>query len=170
MITETSRMPSGDVIESVELEPETFVLRKHATMQGAMRTVVNHYRDGKVLVAATVGAKTTQLEMQLNPLWPTGAGLPVAIAALPLAENYTTAFRVLEIGGLKPAATQATVTAIEEVTVPAGTFKAFKVEIRALEGTGGDQIAWIAVEGRRLVKSATAIPGANARTITELIK
>ena len=49
------------------------------------------------------------------------------IATLPLAEGYTTTFRNFDVQKQKPTLKQLKVVGTEEVTVPAGTFKAFKV-------------------------------------------
>lgn len=169
IITETVGMPSGEVVETVEIEPETLVVRKHAVMQGAMRMVAAFHKE-KLLGSVTIGAQTTTLEKQIGGLWPGGAGLPIVVATLPLAESYTTGFRVFEMRGMNARARQAAVTAIEEVAVPAGKFRAFRIGIRAPEGDAGDQTIWIAVDTRRVVKTITAIPEADALVITELVK
>ena len=50
------------------------------------------------------------------------------IAALPLAEGYQTTFRNFNVQPQKVALKQVKVVGVEDVTVPAGTFKAWKVE------------------------------------------
>jgi hypothetical protein len=170
IITETASMPSGEVVETVEVEPETLTLRKHAIMQGAIRMVATFGKDGQMLGSITIGAESRPIEMKVNPLWPGGVGLPVAVATLPLVENYTTGLRVFEMRDMSVRVRQAAVTAIEEVAVPAGKFKAFKIAIRAPNGDASDQTIWVAVDTRRVVKTITAIPEANAFVVTELVK
>jgi len=41
---------------------------------------------------------------------------------------------------------------VESVTVPAGTFDSYKVELIANDGTGDKQTAWIAKDSRMPVK------------------
>jgi hypothetical protein len=169
IITETVGMPSGDVSETIELEPETLIVRKHAVMQGPMRMVAAFHKE-KMLGSVTVGAQTTRVEKQIGGLWPGGGGLPIVVATLPLAENYTTTLLVFEMRSMDARPRQPAVTAIEEVAVPAGKFRAFRIAIRAPKGDAGEQTIWVTVDTRRVVKTVTAIPEGNALVITELVK
>ena len=64
----------------------------------------------------------------------------------------------------KPTVKQARVLATEDVTVPAGTFKAWKVELTSAEGEPGRQTLWIDVDSRRVVKSMGTL--ANGAVVT----
>ena len=72
-----------------------------------------------------------------GPLFADGAGVVPSIAALPLKEGYTTTFRNFDVLKQKVTVKQAKVSGVEEVTVPAGTFKAWKVEIASADGEPG---------------------------------
>ena len=50
------------------------------------------------------------------------------------------------------------VVGIEDVTVPAGTFKAWKVEIKSADGEPGDQTVWVDSTSRRIVKIIATLP------------
>ncbi len=66
---------------------------------------------------------------------------------------------------------QAKVAAVEDVTVPAGTFKAWKVEISSAEGDAGQQTVWIDTTSRRVVKTTATLPQMGGATATtELVK
>ena len=65
-----------------------------------------------------------------------------AIAALPLAEGYSTTYRNFDVHQQKVQMKQAKVTGAESVTVPAGTFEAWKVEITSAEGEPGQTTIW----------------------------
>jgi hypothetical protein len=66
---------------------------------------------------------------------------------------------------------QATVAGVEDVTVPAGTFKAWKVEIASAEGDSSRQTVWIDTSSRRVVKSSATLPQMGGATATaELTK
>jgi hypothetical protein len=63
------------------------------------------------------------------------------------------------------------VTAIAAVTVPAGTFKAWKVEIASAEGDPGQQTVWIDTATRKVVKVFATLPRMAGATLTsELVK
>jgi hypothetical protein len=60
---------------------------------------------------------------------------------IPFAVGYTAAYRTVLTGNSSQAIVQIEVTGKEEVTVPAGTFQAWKLEIRS---SGVKQFAWFA--------------------------
>ena len=55
--------------------------------------------------------------------------------------------------------------AVEKVTVPAGTFDAFRIEVTDAEG-GGRTTYWIARDGRRSLKSSAVMPQFNGAVMT----
>jgi hypothetical protein len=60
---------------------------------------------------------------------------------IPFVEGYTTAYRTVLTGSASQAVVQLKVLGKEEVTVPAGTYQAWKLEIRS---SGVKQFAWFA--------------------------
>ena len=62
-------------------------------------------------------------------LFADGAGAYEVMASLPLADGYSLSFRNLDVQKQKPQMKQLKVVGTESVTVPAGTFDAYKVEI-----------------------------------------
>ncbi len=104
-------------------------------------------------------------------LFADGAGANDVIAALPLADGYATTFRNFDVMRrvVKPRALK--VTGSEKVTVPAGSFDAWKVEITPAEGTGETTVLWVNKADRRVVKITNVLPEMNGATVTaELVK
>jgi len=66
----------------------------------------------------------------------------------------------------KPALRQLKVLGQEEVTVPAGTFKAWKAEVTSAEGEAGQVVFWVAADTHAVVKSATTLPQMGGAVIT----
>ena len=118
----------------------------------------------------TMGGNETPVKVDLaGAAFADGPGAGRSIAALPLKEGYSTTFRNFDVMRQKPTVKQAKVIAIEEVTVPAGTYKAWKVEVASAEGEPGRQTIWIDTQSRRVVKSSGTL--ANGAVVTsELIK
>ena len=87
------------------------------------------------------------------------------MAALPLAEGYTVTFRNLDVQSQQIKVKQLKVIGTEKVTVAAGTFDTFKVEITSAEGEGGKTTLWIARDSRKVVKTAATLPQLNGATI-----
>ena len=66
---------------------------------------------------------------------------------------------------------QLKVAGTEDVTVPAGTFKAFKVEITSAEGEPGSTTIWVATDSRKVVKMTATLPQmGGAKLTSELVK
>ena len=87
-----------------------------------------------------------------GPLFADGAGANFVIGCLPLADGYATAFRNFDMQKQKVKLMQLQVAGSESVTVPAGTFDAFKVELSSADGGPDKSTLWIAKETRTPVK------------------
>ncbi len=88
------------------------------------------------------------------------------LGLLPLAEGYRTTFRTFDVQKQKPALNQLKVLGQEEVTVPAGTFKAGKAELTSAEGEPGQALFWVATDARKVVKSVITLPQMGGAVIT----
>ena len=95
-----------------------------------------------------------------------GPAASLALAALPLAEGYAVTYRAFDVQKQKVALKQVSVKSIESVSVPAGTFKAFKVEITSADGEPGSMTLWIAADSRKVVKVAATLPQMGGATLT----
>jgi len=69
-------------------------------------------------------------------VFPEAAAVPEVIACLPLAEGFSTSFRNFDVQKQKEKIMNLQVAGSDKVTVPGGTFDAFKVEITAAGGGG----------------------------------
>jgi hypothetical protein len=93
-----------------------------------------------------------------GPLFADGPAAFRSVAALPLKEGYTVTFRNFDVMKRKAGLKQAKVIGMEDVTVPAGTFKAWKVEIKSADGEPGEQTIWVDATSRRVVKVSAVLP------------
>ena len=102
---------------------------------------------------------------------PRVTGLPllagVAVAALLLAEGYTTTFRNFDVQKQKEKLVQLKVVGSESVTVPAGTFDTFKVELSSADGGADKETLWIAKDSRKPVKSSAVLGSMGGATVTK---
>ena len=100
-----------------------------------------------------------------------GAGAAPSIAALPLKAGYVTTFRNFDVQKQKVALKHAKVAGQEDVTVPAGTFTAWKVEITSADGGADTQTLWIDTASRRVLKTVSVLPSMQGATGTiELVR
>src|SRR5262249_55636587 len=102
-----------------------------------------------------------------GPLFAEGAGAKQSISCLPLTEGYTTAYRNFDVQAQKVRLKQLKVTGMEKVTVPAGTFDAYKVEITSADGGSEKETLWIARDSRKPVKQSAVLPSMGGAVMTQ---
>ena len=95
-----------------------------------------------------------------------GAGAYDVVASLPLVDGYSLSFRNFDVMKQKPQMKQLKVVGTESVTVPAGTFDAYKVEILSADNDADKQIVWIDKASRKVLKISAVIPNLNGAVLT----
>jgi hypothetical protein len=169
VISQTAQVMGQALSETVVVDSATLAPKKRSLAQGPVKVEVE-YTDTHAKGTLAMGGDPKPFELQTGgPLFAEGASAQVALGALPLASGYSVTFRTLDVQRQKVSLKQATVTAIEDVTVPAGTFKAYKLEVKSAEGDPGSQTLWIDETSRKMVKLVAVLP--NGATMTaELAK
>jgi dipeptidyl aminopeptidase/acylaminoacyl peptidase len=172
VVSETAAMPMGVMSDEATIDKGTLLLRKRVIHQGPAVIEVS-FADNKATGTMSMNGQNRPIAADLGgALFADGPGASDVIAALPLAEGYTTTFRNFDIMGQKVHARQLKVVGSEKVTVPAGTFDAWKVEITPADGGSGETTTlWVDKTSRRPVKSVTVLPQMNGAVATaELVK
>jgi dipeptidyl aminopeptidase/acylaminoacyl peptidase len=134
-VVENVDTPMGEMLDTTTLEKTSLTLKKRAVEGGDKPISVD--LDG-----------TTFAD---------GAGSSFVIGCLPLADGYTSAFRNFDLQKEKVKLMQLNVAGSENVTVPAGTFDSFKVELSSAEGGTDKSTVWIAKDTRTPVKISTVM-------------
>jgi hypothetical protein len=109
----------------------------------------------------------------LAPTFGGGTAQELALEALPLASGYTTTVRFFDLITQKSRPMLVEVTGIEDVTVPAGSFEAFKVELKPLDGEPGGGTLFVSEKDPRcIVRSTMQLPAmmGGGTASTELVK
>jgi len=171
VVSDTVKGPMGEGMETVTVEKGTLHVRKRSVKQGPVAIDLS-FDGGKATGTMGMGGQSKPVSADLGgPLFADGPSTYPALAALPLADGYTTTFRNFDVQKQKVALKQLKVAATEDVTVPAGTFKAFRVEIASAEGDPGSTTVWIATDSRKVVKVTATLPQmGGARMTSELAK
>jgi hypothetical protein len=87
-----------------------------------------------------------------------------------LADGYTVTFRNFDLQKQKSKLMQLKVNGTETVTVPAGKFETFKVDITSADGGSDQSTVWIAKDSRQAVKvSAVLAEMGGAKMTAELM-
>lgn len=164
--TDTVKSASGDAVDTTIMDKATLALRKRTVLQGPV-TINLEVKDKKLSGEMKMGTQARPVSVSLEgDLFADGAGAyQAAIAALPLAPGYKTAFWNFDMQKMTPKVMVLTVEGTESVTVPAGTFQAFKVVVTS-DSDGAKYTNWISTDTRTVVKMMATSPAMNGATIT----
>ncbi len=166
VITETAKTPMGDAVDTTTLDRATLVVRRRLIRQGPV-TIDLAFEAGKAIGTMAMGPTPKPVSAELGgDLFADGAGAHDAIATLPLAEGYAASFRNFDVQKQKVALKQLKVLGREKVTVAAGSFDAWKVEISSAEGEPGQTIVWVAADSRQVVKVSASLPQMGGAQLT----
>ncbi|HYA96587.1 MAG TPA: alpha/beta fold hydrolase, partial [Methylomirabilota bacterium] len=162
----TLESPMGQAVDTATLDKGTLIPRKRHVEQGPV--IVNlAFTDSKVTGSLAMNGQEKPIAVDLGgPLFADGAGSDESIGCLPLAEGYTTTFRNFDVQKQKEKLMQLKVSGSESVTVAAGTFDTYKVEITSADGGPDKQTLWIAKDSRRPVKASAVLAGMGGAILT----
>jgi dipeptidyl aminopeptidase/acylaminoacyl peptidase len=168
---ETVQTPQGEVFDSATIEKESLIPKHRSTRQGPIEIQLD-FKDNKATGIMSTNGQSRPITADLGGvLFADGAGAFNVIASLPLAEGYATTFRNFDVQKQKPQVKQLKVVGTETITVPAGTFEAYKVEITAADNEADKTIVWISKDSRKVVKLSATLPQLNGAVLTsELMK
>ena len=171
-VTESLVSPMGTMSDETVMNKKTLTPIKRTAKQGPA-TIEMAYSADKVTGSMNMNGNAKAFDTNSDgPMFADGGGASVVLASLPLKEGYTTTYRNFDIQSQKPKIFALTVLGKESITVPAGTFEAYKVEVKPADGTAGSQTIWVAADGsRQVLKEEAIIPSmGGAKMISELVK
>jgi hypothetical protein len=160
-VTVAMEFPEGPVTGVRTLDKGTLILRKesfkhfvHPDQRWKPVAISLDFTGNKVSgISTNANGQDKAIAVDLTgPIFADATGSMVTIGCLPLAGGYSTTVRDWDIERLKGRLWQLKVTGAERVTVPAGRFDSYKVELAANDGTGDKETAWIAKDSRMPVK------------------
>jgi len=165
-VTETANTPMGQMSDATVLEKGTLVVTKRSIKQGPVAVDLS-FADNKASGTMSMNGQAKPVDVDLGgQLYGDGAGANAALAALPLADGYTTTYRNFDVQKQKLALKQLKVVGTEDVTVPAGTFKAWKVELSSADGEPGTTTLWVNSDTRQVVKVSATLPQMGGAVLT----
>ena len=142
------------------------MLKRRYIKQGA-NTIEMNVAPNKLSGSSTMNGKAETIDVDPGgPLFADGAGTFEVIASLPLADGYNLSFRNFDLQARKTQLKQLKVVATESVTVPAGTFDAYKVEIISADNDADKQTVWIDKSSRKVLKLMAVLPNFNGAVLT----
>ncbi len=155
--TDVMKTPGGDAIDTTVLDKATLALLKRNMTQGPMAIELD-VKDGKAVGNMKMNGQAKPFDIALpGPLFADGGGSPQVLGALPLAEGYKATFTNLDLMKMKTKQMAVEVAGQEDVTVAAGTFRAWKVLVSGADGGNEKFTFWIDSKSRRYVKSQATL-------------
>lgn len=170
-VTEVGETAGGPGTQTSTLEKSTLIVREREVLQGSNTVISLDFTDTKATGTINLGAGPTPVSIDIGgPLFADGPGMEQVIGCLPLAERYSATFRNLDLQTLKVLDMQLKVPGSEKITVPAGTFQTFRVEV-AGDGDSAKSTIWIAKDTRKTVKFSQVTAQVGGATMTaELVE
>ena len=164
--TETITTPQGEFNDVSTIEKGSLVLLRRVYTQGPAVFDVA-FKDSKANGSLTMNGQAKPIAVDLGgAIFADGAGGFNVIGALPLVEGYTTSFRNFDLEKQKVELKNLKVVGVESVTVPAGTFEAFKVEVTAADNEADKLSLWIAKDSRKITKIVAVLTNLNGAILT----
>jgi dipeptidyl aminopeptidase/acylaminoacyl peptidase len=158
--------PMGAMLDTSTIEKGSLTLKKRSVKQGPVSIDVD-FSSGKAAGTMSANGQDKPIASDLDgPLFADAAGAPAVIGCLPLADGYTATFRNFDVQKQKAKLMQLKVAGSESVTVPAGTFDAYKVDLTSAEGGPEKSTVWIAKETRTPVKISSVMAEMGGATLT----
>jgi dienelactone hydrolase len=165
--TDVTDTPNGPVTEITTVEKGTLIARKLNLKQGQVAIDLNFGGD-KAVGNMNVNGQDRPVSVDLGgPLFAVAAGSKQSISCLPLAEGYSTKFRNFDVQKQKVELMQLKVSGIETVTVPAGTFETYRVEISSADGGADKETIWVARDSHKAVKESAVLGSMGGAVLTQ---
>jgi dipeptidyl aminopeptidase/acylaminoacyl peptidase len=165
-VTDSMETPMGTAIDTTILEKGTLIVRKRDVKQGPMAVKLD-FTGGKALGSMSMNGQDKPVSSDLGgELFADAAGAQQVIGSLPLADDYSVTFRNFDLQKQKAKLVQLKVVGSETVTVPAGKFDAFKVELKSADGGADQSTIWIAKDSRQAVKVSAVLAAMGGATLT----
>lgn len=159
--------PQGPATDTATIAKSSLTLEKRSLKQGPVDIEVD-YAGNKATGNMSMNGQDKPIEVDLGgALFADAAGGDQVIATLPLAVGYSTTFRNFDVQTQKVKLLQLNVASVETVTVPAGKFDAYRVDVTSADGGADKKTLWVAKDSHKVVKVASVAASMGGAVITE---
>ncbi|MEW6508135.1 MAG: S9 family peptidase [Bacteroidota bacterium] len=151
----TSGMMGGN--DTLFVDAQTLLPFARNIKQG-MAVVQIKFNNGNVEGQIDAGSQKIPILAKLNvPVLTDGIGIGLMIESLPLNEGYKMKFNEFEMMAAKAKELILEVLASEKISVPAGEYDVFKIEIKEAGGEGEPINLWVDKVNQKLVKMVSKL-------------
>ena len=166
VVTDAMKLPMGEAVDTTTMAKDGLVPLKRQVKQGPV-TIDLTFDGPKASGTMAMGGAPKPFSIDLGGgAFADGSGAQDALACLPLATGYSVTYRNVDLQRQKVQLKVAKVLGQEELKVPAGAFKAWKVEITSAEGDPGSTAMWVDTTTRKVLKTVATLPQAGGAVVT----
>ncbi len=149
LISTNTVMPMGTAVDTFWVDHTTIKPIEWRVHQGPAFVDVD-FADDAIKGKIDMGAQTIPVDIALDaPTFASGSVMDLMFMVLPLEEGYKTTVRFFELQMQKVRPMALEVIGTETVTVPAGTFETYKVEVKPLDGEEGGGVVYVMKDGNK---------------------
>jgi uncharacterized protein DUF3108 len=164
--TEIADTPFGKIVDVSTIEKGTLILLRRSITQDPVAISLD-FKGNRVTGTMTQSGQAKPIDVDAGGIiFADGGGAFDVLARLPLALNYSTTFRNFDVQKQKAQTKILKVVGTESVTVPAGTFEAYKVDIVDADNDADKQTIWIAKDSHKVVKIWAVLPSLGGAILT----
>ena len=165
-VVDSMNTPMGTATDTVMLDANNLTVTERHVKQGPV-TIDLTFAGSKVTGTMAMNGQSRPVNMDLGgPDFADGAGSMQVISALPLTDGYKTTYYNLDLQKLQPRLMQLAVSGSEKVTVPAGSFDAYKVDVTPRDGGADHVTIWVAKDKHEAVKFSAVMASMGGAAIT----
>jgi len=143
LIEERSQSPQGMVESKYYLDSNSLLPLKQTVDQTGV-SIALEYEPDKITGSMELRGQKSDISVDLDAS--ILSSLETVVGTMGLKSNYKTTIRTFNLLQQKTVPHSLEVTGKEEVTVPAGTFDVYKVEVTPLDGSSGKQTIYVNIE------------------------
>jgi dipeptidyl aminopeptidase/acylaminoacyl peptidase len=158
--------PQGAVTDTTTIDKSSLIVLKDSLRQGPVAIDLD-YAGNKATGKMSMNGQERPIDVDLGgPIFADSSGADQVLGCLPLAAGYTATFRNFDIQTQKVKLLQLTVAGVEKVTVPAGSFDAYRLDIVSADGGAEKKTVWIAKDSRKTVKVSAVLAAMGGAVVT----
>ncbi len=153
--------------DSLYVDAKTLLPVERHIKQG-MATIKVKFTDGKIEGNMEAGPQKMPISAKINvPVITDGSGVGMMIESLPLKEGFSVKYNEFDLMGAKAKGFILSVIGSEKISVPAGEFDVFKLQIKEESGEGETNYIFVNKSDQKMIKLESKLgPQMGGGTVT----
>jgi hypothetical protein len=169
-VAEKTEALLGEISDTAVYDKKSLMLMTRAFRRGPV-SIDLACKENRIKGKMVINGQEKPFDVEVGgPLFGDGPVFIFAIGVLPLAEGYSASFKSFDIESQKAELTQLKVAGLENVTVPAGLFESYRVEISTADIEAKNYTVWIAKNSHKPVKIITPLPEMGGAQMTAVLQ